>query len=465
MRLVRTIFLSAGLCFLISESFAEDNLNQRVLSLIDNEGGTEAFTMPKANRLSELPQDKQNNRITAAKVKLGKFLFHDTSYALNGNSGDLMAQTWSCATCHHAAAGFKSGARQGIGEGGVRFGRKGVQRRLAEGFDAYATDESKLPDLQPLASPTILNSAWQDVMLWNGQFGNRPGGVNGAEGLDDSILATPGTPKEANATGWSGVEVQALAGSGVHRLEFTRDSPLQSNKRYKRLWNAAFPDKPVTTKRAAKAIAAFERTVIANKSPFQLWLNGNRNAMTRKQLRGAELFFGEAGCVGCHRGPALSSEVGATTDQIFFAIGFADLDDDPNGVHGEVDEATKKGRGGFTGKDKDNYKFKIAQLYNLADAKVLGHGASFRTVREVIEYKNQVWSNAVPQANHPELVLDDNFGMEQQPLTDDKINHLIAFVKNALRDPDLGRYEPNQLPGDGCIVVDALTVRDDGRCP
>ena len=441
--------------------FSSENLQQRVRDLIEDAGGAEAFILPKSNRFADIPQDRNKNRITAAKVKLGKLLFHDTSFALNGNSGDLMSGTWSCATCHHAAAGFKSGIRQGIGEGGVRFGANGSRRKLSRHFDAMAAaDATSFPDLQPVASPTILNSAWQDVMLWNGQFGNSPGGVNAH--VNPDFLLTEGTPKEANATGMSGVEVQALAGSGVHRLEFTEGSPLQSNARYKRLWNDAFPGKRVTTRRAAKAIAAFERTVIANKAPFQRWLRGNQNAMTRKQLRGAALFFDpEAGnCVACHRGPALSSEVGATADEMFFAIGFDDLDRAGlSGFHGEVDEATRKGRGGFTGVAADNYKFKIPQLYNLVDAKALGHGATFRTVREIIEYKNKAQAQVV----HEGANLDSRF--TPLNLNPTQVGQLTAFVKWALRDPSLHRYEPNNLPSDGCIVVDALTLHDDGRCP
>ena len=448
---------------------SSQNLDNRVLMLIEDAGGSDgigAFTMPKAGQLNKLPQHKELNEITTAKVNLGKFLFHDTSFALSGKSGDLMARTWSCATCHHSAAGFKAGIRQGIGEGGIRFGRTGAKRIMADGFEASADADALnapfLPDIQPIASPTVLNSAWQDVMLWNGQFGNRRDGINAD--IPNEILATAGTPKEANLTGMSGVEVQALAGSGVHRLEFTEGSPLQSNERYQKLWKKAFGNKQVTTERAAKAIAAYERTIVANRAPFQRWLRGDQNAMTRKQLRGAELFFGDAGCVECHRGPALSSEVSATADEVFFAIGFPDLDVIPDGVHGNIDEATKKGRGGFTGSELDNYQFKIPQLYNLADTQVLGHGGSFRTIREVIEYKNNA-QPAVSEDSHPgiSLALDERF--KPLGLTESEIEQLTAFIKRGLYDPSLHRYEPKNLPGDGCIVVDALTIHDDGRCP
>jgi cytochrome c peroxidase len=63
--------------------------------------------------------------------------------------------------------GFKSGIRQGIGEGGVGFDH----RTVAAGVDPSTVD------VQPVTSPTVLNTAYQEVMLWNGQFGNVIGGI------------------------------------------------------------------------------------------------------------------------------------------------------------------------------------------------------------------------------------------------------------------------------------------------
>ena len=36
--------------------------------------------------------------------------------------------TYSCASCHHSLAGFQSGLRQGIAEGGIGFGMAGENR-------------------------------------------------------------------------------------------------------------------------------------------------------------------------------------------------------------------------------------------------------------------------------------------------------------------------------------------------
>jgi cytochrome c peroxidase len=130
---------------------------------------------------------------------------------------------------------------------------------------------------------------------------------------------------------------------------------------------------------AALAIAAYERTLLPNQSPFQRWLKGDYNAMSADEIEGAKLFFDKAQCFTCHSGPALN-------DMEFHALGMKDLEGAE--VLTVIDEGTKKGRGGFTGNADEDYQFKTPQLYNLKDVQFFGHGGSFNTVKDVIIYKN-----------------------------------------------------------------------------
>lgn len=417
--------------------------------------GLKAFRLPYSHQYRYIPQDPRN-KITAAKVRLGKLLFHETALGLNTRDSNHEG-TYSCASCHHAAAGFKSGIPQGLGEGGSGFGIRGEGRTLAQ-----SDVPDFVADFQPIASPTILNSAYQDVMLWNGSFGNSVGGINA---FVDPVKVSHAGPAEviANDFGLSGLETQAIAGTKVHRLRFA-ESIIDTKGRYKRLYAKAFPrgvnEIPTGSEvdsawlQSALAIAAYERTVLANRAPFQKWLRGNVKALSRQQLRGGLLFFGAAGCVGCHTGPALSSKPGATEDRIFFNIGFNDLDSNGVKVHGTVDEATRKGRGGFTDNPEDNYRFKTPQLYNLLDSPILGHGASFSSVREVVEYKNI----AEPQSANV-----DNLAIEFTALglSEDEITDLVSFVEDALYDRNLSRYAPGRLPSGQCFpVADLQSVID-----
>ena len=430
-----------------------------------NGQGLDAFKLAEKNDLASIPQDPANP-ITREKVTLGRFLYHETAVGTEGTDPDR-TETWSCASCHHVAAGFKAGIPQGIGDGGVGFGTDGSGRVLQQGLDGSApAGDRLLPDLQPVTSPAVLNTAYQDVMLWNGAFGNAPGSINiTAENLE---TAGPAAVK-ANSFGLSGLETQVLAGTHVHRLRFDNDSILQSNSEYRYLYERAFPDGDtgfvpnngtVATAAdlgAAKAIAAYERIILSNLAPFQRWLSGDQGAMSEQQLRGANLFFGKADCVSCHTGPALSSAVGAEADEVFFAIGFNDFDTSQPQIHGVVDDATKLGRGGFTGDAADNYKFKIPQLYNLADTNVFGHGSSFSSVREVVNYKNEA------VAQNPASV--DNLSDKFTPLglSDAEVDDLVVFIEEGLYDPWLDRYVPHSLPSDQCFpMADVQSAADLG---
>ncbi|MFK8014029.1 MAG: cytochrome-c peroxidase [Gammaproteobacteria bacterium] len=434
-----------------------DVLNDNLKAAIAVVGpGTQAFTLPDETALDEIPSDPANP-LTTQKVALGQMLYHETGLA-TAATDVARTGTYSCATCHHSDAGFKSGVPQGISDGGEAFGLVGEARVLSPGMDPTAPADSPLrPDIQPVASPTTLNVAYQEVMLWNGQFGNASNSsIN--SGVPAAVLSTPGTPKAQNARGLSGVEIQAIAGLGVHRLNVEGDSLLQTQPDYIQLFNDAFPASSDTLEDAAKAIAAFERTLLANRAPFQKWLRGDLTAMNEQELRGALLFFGKANCVACHTGPALSSRPGATADAVFMAVGFDDLDTDDPRVHGSVSAADSRGRGGFTGNAEDNFKFKIPSLYNLADAGFYGHGSSFNSVRDVVAYKNA----AVAQNARATDQLDSRF----QPLglSAAEIDDLTIFLETGLYDAELDRYVPASLPTGNCFPNADSASQDDLGC-
>lgn len=397
--------------------------------------GLNAFILPDSRDFAAIPQDP-SNPLTNEKIALGQQFFHDNRFALNGLSDQ--APSWSCSTCHTVATGFKPGVPQGIGEGGQGLGK---ERRLALGFDPMAADDAtNRPDMQPIAVPSILNVAYQEVVLWNGQLGNASNGLIN-NGLANNIKVPEQLPSSVNSHQLAGIESQAIAGQNIHRLRFNENSPLQNLPAYQNLWNAAYPGGSVdVVEDVGKAIAAFERTVFANQAPFQQWLRGDSNAMNESELAGANLFFGKAGCSGCHQGPALSSRIGASESELFFALGFADFDNNKVAIHGAIEENARLGRGGFTQNSEQNYQFKVPQLYNLADTSVLGHGASFTSIKAVVDYKNKAKPQNADAANN----LDVRF--VPLNLSIREVNELTTFLTSALYDANLSRYLPTELP-------------------
>ncbi len=399
--------------------------------------GLDHFVLPQSNDFSKIPQDP-NNPLTGAKVKLGKLLYHETALAIHPTK-EMSKGTYSCASCHHAGAGFQAGVAQAIGDGGIGFGVAG-EDRAKNNF--YTSGEV---DVQPIRTPSMMNAAYQINQLWNGQFG--------ATGLNAGTESqwTPDTPKEVNTLGYEGVETQAIAGLKVHRMGI--DMNLINTTQYRSLFDQAFPDFSEADRynniTAGLAIAAYERTVLSNQAPFQEWLKGNYKAMTDTEKIGAALFFKDGGCVDCHTGPALNS-------MEFYALCMDDLVGP--GVYGEGDPMAKFGRGGFTGNPADNYKFKVPQLYNLKDAGIFGHGGTFNSLREVVEYKNmaQPANNEVPLTQIPN---------EFQPLnlTPTEIESLVSFLEGGLHDPNLERYVPESIPSGQCFPnSDPLSKSDLG---
>lgn len=396
-----------------------------------------AYALPASDDFAAIPQDP-NNPLTAEKVRLGRLLFHDPGLLANPRA-EAGRASGSCATCHHASAGFQAGAQQGIGDGGIDFGQ---DRRARPGL----ADEQL--DVQAIRTPSAMNAAWFENVLWNGQFGAT--GIN--RGTSD--LWTEDTPKAVNHLGFHGLETQAIAGLDVHRL--TVDAAgLHSIPRYVELFAAAFPDRApadrINRTQAGLAIAAYERTLLANRAPFQRWLRGEATLSTR-QLDGVRLFFGRAQCAACHDNPGLGG-------MSFHALGMADMPGELPKVAPDAPE--HRGRAGFTGSPADAFTFKTPQLYNLQDSPFFGHGGTFNTVRQVIEYKNR------GVAQNP-AVRSDQLSPHFKPLglSVEEIDALTDFIENALYDPDLARYEPApvELPTGACVPNNDVLSRQALGC-
>lgn len=411
------------------------------LKKVSETGEIDFFKFPESDDFDNIPQDAKN-KLSTSKVALGKLLFHETGLAVNPKMV-VSAGTYSCASCHTAKAGFQACKEQGLGEGGNGFGMRGEGRFIN---DQYPVEHI---DVQPIRSPSVLNVAYQKNMLWNGQFG--------ANGLNEGTYTqwTADTPKETNRLGFEGVETQAIAGMEVHSL--TANQNLLKHTEYKNLFEQAFPEvenQQYTTKHFALAIAAYERTLLATEAPFQQWLKGNYGALNENEKRGALLFFSKAKCSSCHTGPALNS-------MQFYALGMKDLDDHPNTLIKDEKETqtANLGRGGFTKIDTDNYAFKVPQLYNLKDSPFFGHGASFKTVKQVVNYKNKA-------VKENEELIDEYLSPSFEPLglNDIEIEQISQFIDHALHDANLLRYQPTELPSGNCFPNSDTVSKIDLNC-
>lgn len=446
--LVAVVFLAA-LAWIIScerENATDLDLDSPLTAILDQKSVTGSYTsyiMPESNDFASLPNQDPKNPITNAKVELGKLLFFETGLALE-NKYPSSKETFSCSSCHIPSRGFTAGRFQGVADGAVGFGISGEARRKS---DVYFGDEVDAQGARPLP---VINTTYISNALWAGTFGS----FNVNEGTD--AVWHQDTLVEINFKGLMGLEANNARALAVHRQVINKT--VTDRLGYTEMFDAAFPDIPVKDRynrqTGAFAIAAYFRTILTNRAPFQQWLKGEKDAMTAQQKRGAMVFFGKAGCSNCHNTPSLNA-----FPHRFFALGVKNLYQNNYQVFrtGATDRRNL-GRGGFTYKEEDMHKFKVPQLYNLKNVGFYFHGASKTSLRDVVEYFNA----GVPEnPDVPASQISTLF----RPLNLSKaeVDDLTEFLENGLFDPNLERYAPTKTKSGNCFPNnDPISKRDMG---
>ena len=445
----KPVFLATLSLFLLiacnketADPIVEDTLDLDLMSALDLASPTGRFfhfILANENDLEHLPNQDPSKQITRDKVNLGKSIFFDPGLAQDALDGSCY-ETYSCSTCHVPEAGFLPGRVQGIADGGYGFGIHGSTRFLLDNYN-----ESDL-DAQGVRPLTTMNVAYMTNTLWSGLFGAHH--VN--EGTEDVWV---GTLQEVNHLGFIGLESQNIEGVRLHRLAVNEH--VLNDLGYKKYFDAAFPDidesERYTDKTISFALGAYLRTILTTKAPFQKYLKGDREALTDEQKKGALLFFGKARCYKCHNSPALSS-------MNFHALGTSDLYLH-GGVNTSIDDVRNLGRAMFTLDPKDNYKFKVPQLYNLKSYKSFFHGSSKNSLEEVVDFK-------IAAQTENERVAQNDLSPLFKPLdlTPDERQSLLDFLQNALYDPEIERYVPSQVISGHCFPNNDQQSKTDTGC-
>jgi cytochrome c peroxidase len=202
----------------------------------------------------------------------------------------------------------------------------------------------------------------------------------------DEMAGQKGENGVANA-----VSLNNAAGAGG--VWETLAKRLQEIPEYVDLFKAAFPDQvesadDITYVLAANAIGAFEAQAFrADDSPFDRYLRGSRESLSDQQLRGLELFYGKAGCAGCHAGKF-------QTDHEFHAIAMPQIgpgkadgsDADYWRASGERAFLEDFGRGRVTVRPEDEFKFRTPSLRNVTLTGPWGHDGAYFTLEDVVRH-------------------------------------------------------------------------------
>jgi cytochrome c peroxidase len=284
--------------------------------------------------------------------------------------------------------------------------------------------------------------------MWAGRFG-----AHGANAEVEHVWGVFDPATEVNHLGLDGLEAQNIEGTVTHRM--STDDYLLDTLGDRRFFDRAFPDFQGEARygriAVSFALSAYLRTILPDQAPWQDWLRGEKLALTEQQKRGALLFFGKAGCYRCHDGPALNGNT-------FHAIGVDDLCD-IGGLRTSIDDTRNLGRGDFTRRVEDYYKFKVPQVYNTKDMPFYFHGSSKTTLREVVEYFN----DGVPENDRVPLAnISDYF--HPLNMTEAEIDDLTEFLAEGLYDPNLQRFVPESVLSGNCFPNNDQQSRVDTGC-
>jgi cytochrome c peroxidase len=363
---IKRIFLALGILLLVGVIYAAfAPLPQDEVLPEEKWGAGSSSVEPAYSGLDRDFPVISGTNASAETVELGRLLFFDPVLSQNNDI--------SCATCHNPDLGFTDGQGQAVGDHGV---------------------------LLPRSAMSLWNVAYNTSFFWDGR----------ATSLEEQ-MTTPLTGENEMVASPDGIV-----------------SELKEIPEYVSLFENAFgSEDAVTYENMQSAIAAFERTLITDNSPFDQYASCDVDALTPAQRRGLGLFRSAATrCFECHAAPTFA-------DESFSVTGVPDL---PGQAHDtgrlQVESTSLDGA------------FKAPTLRNIALTAPYMHNGAFATLEEVVEFYAKGGGRDDGVENMDIHVL----GFE---LTDQEKADLVAFMYALTDETNLPEF-PESVPS-GLSVV------------
>jgi cytochrome c peroxidase len=283
-----------------------------------------------------------------AKVALGHQLFFDKRLSVDGSR--------ACYSCHLNEDGNGGHDPLAIGPG-----------------DKVLTRHS----------PVIWNVAFLSELYWDGR----------SKSLEEQAIA-------------------ALVGGnmavGKENLE-KKAAEIAAIEGYKKQFDAVFPGEGVTSATIAKALSAYERTLVCDNTAYDRYAGGEDLALTREQKKGLDLFMGKAACVVCHAPPHFSTAYGGPAGT-YYNVGI--------GTKDKKEEEIDIGRAKISGQEVDWAAFKVPTLRNIPKSAPYFHDGSAATLEAAVRV---MAGGGIPNKHLSPLLVD-------RALSDEEVKQLVAFL-------------------------------------
>ncbi len=333
-----------------------------------------------------------DNPMTPQKIALGSKLFNDKRFSSTGEV--------SCATCHDAGKAFTDSPLQ-----------------TSEGINKLKGTRN---------APTVVNAAYLTTQFWDGRSAS----------LEDQSQHPFVNP----------IEMGLPNHEPILRI-------VRTDTEYVASFRQVFAVEPaaITMEHVKKAIATFERTIVAGDSPFdRYYFGGDKAAMSESAVRGFQVFLGDGRCVSCH---VIEQDQALFTDNRFHnvGVGINRIQDKVPEIAPKFIEAKAKGldvdkavlsnpstselgRFAITEELDVLGAFKTPTLRNVGVTAPFMHDGSLKTLRDVVVHYN---NGGV--TNKGERVNDFlSGGIRELNLSDQQITDLVAFME-ALTSPQFAK--------------------------
>ena len=265
-------------------------------------------------------------------------------------------RTVSCSSCHQPQRGWSD------------------DRRLSMDHEGKPTRRH---------APTIINRAFGSLEGWAGH----------RDSTEDLLFKLPFTSVEA--------------------IEANLGSVQAYQAQFKRVFGTG-----VTAEGVAKAIAAFQRTLLSGNSAYDRHRAGHADALSAPARRGLALFEGKAACVKCHSG-----------------FNFSDQGFHNTGVGSGGDNADL-GRYEVTKRKVNKSAFKTPTLRDVALRSPYMHDGSLATLKEVVAF--YVRGGIANPSLSPDMFRLDLSAAEQ--------DDLVAFLESLTGEIAPEAAKPPALP-------------------